>query len=148
MEKLTKILKRDNGKQWLSIADQMLRLAWEWKGDVAIQIKPHKQGRSQAQNRLLWKWHSEFQKHIQESQGQTFDTEEIHEFIVGKLLPRKAITMPDGEPVIVRASTKKLKVAEFAEFLSKYEMLCADSYGLQLTKPDDLYWQALMRDEK
>ena len=146
MNKVTRLLKRDNGKHWPDIAKEALAVAWQWGGDVVIQIKEDKADRTTKQNSLLFLWHSEFAAHLLEHNGGVFDSEEIHEFIVGKLLPKRAITMPDGEPAIVRTSTKKLKVKEFADFLTKYEMLCADSYGLMLSRPDELYLSATMRE--
>lgn len=144
--KLTKRLPFSQAAHWPEMVKSALREAYAHKKDIIVTIKPDEETRSSRQNRLLWLWNGEFAKHIEASQGQIYDTDEIHEFIVGKLLPRKAVTMPDGEPVITRASTRKLSVKDFADFLNRYEMLCADSYGLILTRPDDLYIQALMRD--
>lgn len=144
--KIADNLPRDKAKDWPMMVDFHLRNAYKWGCDLKFQIKPDEESRSQKQNRLLWKLHGELAKHIHETQGNIFDGEEIHEFVVGKLLPRRAITMPDGEPVIVRASTRKLTVKEFAEFLDKYYAWAADSLGCQLTMPDDLYWDALMRE--
>lgn len=144
--KLTKRLPFSQAAHWPEMIKAVLRDAYAWKKDIVIQVKADEESRSSRANRLLWLWHGEFAKHIEATQGQIFDTDDIHEFIVGKLLPRKAVTMPDGEPIITRAKTSKLSVKEFADFLNRYEMLCADSYGLTLTRPDDLYIQALMRD--
>ena len=114
-------------------------------GKVAVQIKPYDENRRTAQNRLLWMWHSELSKHIETHQGQIFDSYDIHEFVVNKLLPKRVIGI-DDDPIIARTPTSKLSVKLFSDFLSRYEMFVAETYQCQFTRPDDLYWQALMRD--
>ena len=141
-------LLRKDAKEWPNIVLMELREIYQQTdNDLVLSIKEDKESRSNKQNRLLWLWHGELASHLLEHQGKQFGTDDIHEYIVGKVLPRKAVIMPDGEPVIVRASTKKLKVKEFADLLNKYEYLCSETYGLHLTRPDDLYFAALMRDE-
>ena len=65
---------------------------------------------------------------------------------MNKLLPKRALQCPDGEPIIMRTSTKELKVKEFAEFLDKYYAYASSELGCNLPMPDDLYWDALIKD--
>lgn len=112
------------------------------KGPVRLQFKPAETTRSEAQNRLMWMWHGELKAHILEHQGEVYDTGDIHEYIIGKLLPRKAVTI-NNEPIIIRASTSKLPVKPFAEMLTLYEAFAAETYQCIFNRPDDLYWQAM-----
>nr|WP_136252857.1 recombination protein NinB [Ningiella ruwaisensis] len=115
-------------------------------GKCAIKFGPQQFTRSQAQNRLLWKWHGELAKHILDTQGGTFSTDDIHEYVVSKLLPKRVIDGL-GEPIIVRAETKKLNTKEMTEFLNHYDGWALTTYACKFTHPDDLYWQA-MGEEK
>lgn len=144
--KLSKTLKLSEAKNWPNITKQMLTDAWQWKADIIVKIEKDEETRHTKQNRLLWKWHSELAKHIEINQGQIFDSEDIHEHVAGKLLPKRCVEVVTGEPEIMRTRTSKLKVKEFADFLTRYEMWAAETYQCLFTKPDDLYFAALMQD--
>lgn len=145
MEKLTKILKRDNGKQWLSITDQMLRLAWEWKGDVAIQIKPYKQTRTESQRKLMWTWHGQYVKHRAENYGEVFSKEHWHEVWKQVFLGCSEPVKIKGEWKIIPRSTGDCTVKEIAEALTRYEAEAAHE-GCLFTKPEDCYLSATMKE--
>lgn len=145
MNKLTKRLPRQSAKTWPEMVRTELSKAWQWQKDLVITIVPDEETRRSKQNSLLWLLHTALAKHIEEHQGQVFDTEEIHEYVSAKLIGRRAVTMPDGEPMIVRNSTRKLAVKEFAEMIERYYVLASETYGCSLPRPDDLYWDAVMR---
>lgn len=112
---------------------------------LTLSVTDKKETRKSAQNRLLWMWHDELAKHIETHQGEMYDREDIHDFVVGKLLPKRVVEIM-GEPEIKRTQTSKMKVKPFSDFLNRYEMWAAEKYQCFFTRPDDLYWQALMRD--
>lgn len=136
-----------NAQHWPELCKVKLGEAWQWKKDLVVMIKPNQESRSVKQNRLLWKWHGELAKHIHETQGEIFDAETIHEFVIGKLLPKEPKKLPDGDYIISRKSTKKLPVKEFTALLDMYCSWVAIDYNCQFTMPDDLYWDALMKDK-
>ena len=111
-------------------------------GTCAVEFGPKKANRSLAQNRLLWLWHGELKAHIEEHQGHIFSTDEIHEHVTEKLLPKKVSVLAD-HPIIIRAKTSKLKVAEFKDFLDKYQGWAAELYQCYFSQPDDLYYEAM-----
>lgn len=103
--------------------------------------------RSIAQNSLLWLWNSQIQKHMAEHYGQHASAEEWHEVLVEKLCPveQRVVKTPDGEKHIIgRARTSRMNVSEMTEYLSMLEMYCAETLNLQLPRPEDLYWSAIM----
>ena len=146
-DKVTHVLPYDKASDWPMIVTHHLRQAYkDWGKDVLFQIKPNEETRSVKQNRLVWLLNGELAKHIHETQGGVFSSEEVHEFIVNKLLPKRALQCPDGEPIIMRTSTKELTVKDFAAFLDKYYAYASSELGCNLPMPDDLYWDALMRE--
>jgi hypothetical protein len=146
-EKITTRLPLDKAKDWPTMVEFELRNAWKWQKPLVFQLKPDEESRSVKQNRLLWKWHGELAKHIHETQGEIFDAETIHEYVIGKLLPKEPKKLPDGDYIISRKSTKKLPVKEFAALLDMYCSWVAIDYSCQFTIPDDLYWDALMKEK-
>lgn len=114
-------------------------------GSVEVKVKSYNETRKVAQNRLLWMWHSELANHIKKHIGEIYGSEDIHDHVVGKLLPKRVVTVM-GEPEIKRTETKKLTVKPFSQFLNTYEMWAAETYQCMFTRPDDLYWKAIMKD--
>lgn len=107
-----------------------------------IEIKPAKSKRSLAQNRLLWSFNSQIQQHMREHYGEIASAEDWHEILVSRLLPTRVVVFC-GEPEICRTSTRKLSVAEMSAYLELLEMYCAEHLGLQLTRPEDIYYEIL-----
>lgn len=148
-EKITHVLPVGKAKDWPMIVTHHLRQAYkDWGKDILFQIKPNEESRSVKQNRLLWMLHGELAKHIHESQGEIYDTETIHEYVIGKLLPKEPKKLPDGDYIISRKSTKKLAVKEFAALLDMYYAWASLDMGCNLPMPDDLYWDAVMKEKK
>jgi hypothetical protein len=145
MDKITKTFTRANAKNWPVNLEKILRHAWQHsEKDLLVTIEEDAETRRTKQNRLLFKWHNELAKHIETHQGQIFDSEDIHEHVSGKLLPKRVIVI-NNEPEIVRTKTSKLKVKVFADFLTRYEMWAASTYKCLFTQPSDLYIDALMK---
>jgi hypothetical protein len=146
-DKITFQLPLSNAQHWPDLCKVKLGEAWQWKKDLVVMIKPNQESRSVKQNRLLWKWHGELAKHIHESQGEIYDTETIHDFVIGKLLPKEPKKLPDGDYIISRKSTKNLPTKEFAALLDMYLAWAAIDLGCKLTTPDDLYWDSVMKEK-
>jgi hypothetical protein len=108
---------------------------------IAVKFGEFNQTRSQAQNRLLWKWHGELRAHIEECTGVISDNDTIHEYVISKIGEIK-IKSVGGEEVKVREKTSKMTVKRFTEFLNLYERWARDKYDLQFSHPEDIYWQA------
>lgn len=105
-----------------------------------ITIQPFRTARSQAQNRLYWKWISEIAGQM-EVDGKKYDKEEWHHLCGMKFNGVKTIQIGCKEFPVPAISTKKLKVGEFAEYLTKIESHFLEK-GVALTFTDD-YGKAL-----
>ena len=145
MDKQIKILERVNSKEWANTAREMLLNIWHG-GDkpVKITVEDYTETRRDAQNRLLWRWHGEFCEFLYQSRGELVRTEVWHDKMVPEYLPSQPVKI-QGKWFTPRVETKKLKVKEFAEFLTKYEVEAAIE-GCVFTRPDDLYLKAVMQD--
>ena len=146
MDKLTKVLNRTNGNSWLATCRVMLVGAFSFSDkDILVTIEEVSDDRKSAQNRLLWLWNGELANHIFDSTGDRFSSDDVHEYVVDQLLPKHVVQINDN-PIVVRTKTSKLKVKEFASFLTEYFAWVDIKYGLELTRPDDLYLKAVMKD--
>lgn len=114
------------------------------EGEWQMVIRPHKSTRSIQQNRLAFAWYGEIQTHLFESTGQSYDTWELHEFFVSKLMPRKAIQV-GGKVALVRSSSSHWDVATFTDYLRRLEAYCRDNLDLQLSHDDDLWYEELSK---
>ena len=94
-----------------------------------------------AQNRLLWMWNGEIQKHLRESFGQLASSEEWHEILVAKLWPAEVrpVELPDGTKYRVgRAKTRTFNIQQMTTYLEMLDAYCAEHLGLLLPHPDEL----------
>ena len=103
-------------------------------------VQPIKKKRSLAQNRLYWKWIGEIslQMEVPDENGelQKYDRDTWHDLCRMKFLGVKVIKLGDKEYPRPAMSTTKLKVGEFADYLTKIEAHFL-SKGVQLTFTDD-----------
>jgi len=101
--------------------------------------------RSDAQNRLLWLWNNEIQKHMREVFGMYASAEEWHEQLVSRLCPAE-LTMaklPGGNWFMVgRSRTSSFGVKQMSEYLNLLDMYCAEELQLALPHPEDLMMAA------
>ena len=105
-----------------------------------ITIQPYRQKRSQAQNRLYWLWITEISRQIEvpneNGELKLLSKEEWHHVCGMKWLGVKTIRIGKWETAVPGMSTKKLKVGEFAEYLTAIESHFL-AKGAVLTFPDD-----------
>ncbi len=105
-----------------------------------VTIQPYKTARSQAQNRLYWKWITEISRQM-EVDGKRYSRDEWHHLCGMKFNGVKTIEIGGKEFPIPSKSTTKLKVGEFAEYLTKIESHFLEK-GVALTFTAD-YGKAL-----
>ncbi|PWU30708.1 hypothetical protein DK254_00190 [Pseudomonas sp. RW407] len=106
-----------------------------------VAISEVRSKRSDAQNRLLWMWNGEIQKHLRESFGQIASSEEWHEILVAKLWPSQIhpVELPDGTKYRVgRAKTRTFNIQQMTTYLELLDAYCAEHLGLLLPHPDEL----------
>ena len=108
-----------------------------------VTIEEVKSTRSLAINRLYWMFLAEIRDHIQETIGQIYDTDAIHEQMKQMfLLP---IVYEFKNTIIKKYSSKKLSNKEFCKYLEKIDFYSADRLNLSLRHPQDLYNEAMGR---
>lgn len=98
-------------------------------------IQPFKHTRSLAQNRLYWKWLTEISQQM-EVDGKKLSKDEWHHLCGMKWLGVKTISIGHKEYPIPAKSTKKLKVGEFADYITEIESHFL-SKGVGLTYTQD-----------
>lgn len=101
-----------------------------------VTIAPFRSKRSQAQNRLYWKWLSEISQQALTSDDQKLTKEEWHHLCGMRYIGVKTIEIQDKCFPMPEKSTTKLKVNEFAEYLTKIEAEFL-ARGVALTFTDD-----------
>ena len=111
---------------------------------ILIETSEYKPKRSTAINRLLWLWNGKIQKHIRETQGQIYSTEDIHGYFVSLLMPSKSVEI-NGRERIVRAQTSQMDNKTMCGYLELLEMYCAEHLNLILPHPEDIYNEAIGR---
>ena len=109
---------------------------------LKIEVSAYKPKRSNAINRLMWMWYGEIQKHLREHLGQIHSTNDIHEYMVLKLLPKKEVFIGD-EMKIIRAPTSKMNNKEMSQYLELLDHYCGAELEIRLTHPIDLYNEAM-----
>lgn len=109
-----------------------------------VEVKPFKRTRSTAQNRLMWAWLTEIKKHIHETTGQIYGSEDLHEYFKSRFLPSSQVNI-GGKVYWVPASTTKLSTSEMTDYLTTIEAYCATDLDLILEKPQGLYDDAMGR---
>jgi hypothetical protein len=105
-------------------------------------LRPHKKGRTLAQNRLLHKWAGETSLRVWEATGELKSPEEWKWYYKHNLLGYDAIEINGVVSKILR-STAKLKVKPFSEFLGRIEAHATVDIGIELTHPQDCYYEAM-----
>lgn len=110
-------------------------------GPQNVRIKPYRKKRSLAQNSLMWLWYEEIRKHIFESQGDMYTSEDIHEWFKQLFLPKRVIEFKT-KILEIQTGTKELNTLEMMEYLEKLDYYCADKLNLMLSKPEDLWLEA------
>lgn len=82
--------------------------------------------RSNSQNRYLW---GVLYKAIADESGHS--SEEVHEFMKARFLPRQFIVI-NGEEMQAHKSTTQLTVPEFAQFVDQVSAFAATELGITL----------------
>lgn len=120
-------------------------------GPIEISVSKFSRKRSLSQNRLLWMWNNCIQIHMRDHYGQIAKTEDWHEVLVERLCPAKTkiVKLPTGEQITVgRTRTSAMTTREMSEYLNLLECYCAEHLQLVLPRPDDMYWKAILEDDK
>ena len=138
MKKVT-ILNTDEEKK--AFAKKILES--ELKEPIKVTTEIYKPKRSLAINRLMWMWYGEIQLFLRDHFGQIHSTDDIHEYMVARLLPKKAVEI-NGNILNIRAHTSKMNNKEMCLYLETLDHYCGSELGLSLTHPADIYSEAML----
>lgn len=99
---------------------------------VRVEIGPHKPNRSHEQNARYWALLTEISQQAPSSMGGEWHSAEIwHEYCAKRFLGMEAGPFGHG----VRRRTSKLKVSEFADYMTQVEAWAADELGVRFSEP-------------
>ena len=112
---------------------------------LTIKITEKAETRRDKQNRLMWRWHNEWRVNRYEHAGELFSSQQWHEVFKEQFIGTDDPVKINGKWEVRTKSTTDLKVPEFAELLTKYQIEAADM-GCDFSQPADLYWIALIKD--
>lgn len=99
--------------------------------EVRIEISQRTKSRSNAQNRYMWGVVYEI---IASETGHT--TEEIHEFMKAKFLPRSFLVIGNDEQQLTK-STTTLSTFDMEEYLEKIRAFAATELGTKIPLPHE-----------
>lgn len=114
---------------------------------LKLEIKQYKKNRTLAQNRLLHMWANEIAHHWYNSGGDIFDSITWKTQLKKLFLGYESIQLPDGSIEKRLRSTKDLKTDEFTQFLENIDAYAVNELELWLTRPDDIYCQAMKHEQ-
>jgi hypothetical protein len=129
------IIKDEQGREraFEKLAALNLKKPWE------LEIKPYKKNRTEAQNKLLWKW-----LHIW-GQDLGYSDKEIYEIAVAQcwpLIEEELVCM--GNRIPRQRRTSLLNTKDFSEFLNNIDIKASET-GTVLPHPEDLYHAAMLK---
>ena len=102
------------------------------QGPVRVTVEAHKPNRSYEQNARYWALLTEISQQAPSSMGGEWHSAEIwHEYCAKRFLGMEAGPFGHG----VRKRTSKLKVSEFADYMTQVEAWAADELGVRFSEP-------------
>lgn len=123
----------DAGALHLDDRPRWLRLLSRLRGRrVVVSIQPEKKARSLQANRYLW---GVVYAVLSEWSGH--DSDEIHEAMKARFLPRRELNLPTGEVLDLPGSTAVLSTADFAAYVERVKAFVAES-GCYVPAPNEV----------
>jgi hypothetical protein len=129
IDKLFVLKNAQNAEQLHAFLKQNARAMAEAGKPLAVAVKPHKETRSQRQNRRHFGIITEISKAAWVD-GQQFSKKAWHEHFAQKYAPMEEIRLPSGELLLVRKSTAEMDVDEFNKFMMQIEVECIQDIGI------------------
>jgi len=111
---------------------------------MEVVIREYRKNRTLAQNRLLMLWCREISLHEYQATGNLWEAEAWKLWLKRRFLGEEAVEV-NGEVITQIRQTSKLDTKEFSEFLELVDHWAGSERDLNLTHPDDLYYEAMWR---
>ncbi len=109
-----------------------------------VVIRPAKDKRSLAINKLYWLHLGEISRSYEESHGETFAPDTFHQYFKRLFLGQEAVEI-NGNQFVKMKSTTKLSNKGMVEYMERIELWAGDNLELTLSQPDDLYFDAMQK---
>lgn len=110
---------------------------------MVVTIQPYRKNRTLAQNRLMHQWFNEISSSYHLTHGELYTAIAWKEQLKRLFLGFDTMKLPNKDSVFLTRHTADCSTKELTEFMEKIEAYAADDLGLQLTRPDDLYFEAM-----
>lgn len=121
----------------LSCGPQVAKALQRWEGKrVSLKLSEAKKRRSISQNAYYWGVVVPAVQGLLEQHGNTYEPEEIHEFLKARVGGLRKVVIAPGGPEIVTQSTARLSTTEFQEYLAKVVAWAAE-FDLQIPEPNE-----------
>ncbi|MDB5241419.1 MAG: hypothetical protein JWP57_2044 [Spirosoma sp.] len=124
------------GKLSIINRDEFTHALHSWPdGEVSLTIKPLGKGRSSAQSRYYFGVVVPIIRDcLNESQGELFDKDEVHEWLKSAFNSRE-IETENGHSLSIAHSTKRLNTAEFTDYIERCRQFAASFFGVSIPDP-------------
>jgi hypothetical protein len=101
-----------------------------------ITIKKYSPKRTNPQNNLLWKWHTEVAAELSIFTGHHWTAEQVHyRIFCPKFLDGQVCMLPDNTPTWVSKTSSNQSIIDLSEAMQKYEVWCLTN-DIDLTQPE------------
>ena len=106
-------------------------------GKTKVEIKKVTSKRSDAQNRLYWKWVDIMAKEL------GYTKTEMHETLVQNLLIPEVKEVMGGKRITIWPSTTKMSVKDFMHYLIDVDYFASNELNITLPRPEDEWLMAM-----
>ena len=108
---------------------------------LLFEIDELKETRSQAQNRLLWKWYCDITKALFTEKWAFITTQDLHDWLKEKLIPTKyKYNKFTKKRYKIEKSTAKLSKKQFNEYLKEIDKYLWQYFEIVVLKPTELWY--------
>ena len=105
-------------------------------GPWQVAIKKYRESKSQEQLGYLWGVVlPTISRHIEDTTGQHYSTEDVYLYLIDEYAERKAVTIA-GKPKIIKISASKMTIKQMAEFLDSIIRYAAENLHCVVPDPE------------
>ena len=106
------------------------------KQKYSLILKRYVRKRTNPQNSLLWKWHTEVAAELCAFTGKTWTKEQVHfRIFCPKFLKGEVVELPDGSKSWVSETSSTQNTVDMADALTAYEAWCLGN-DIDITHPE------------
>ena len=104
-----------------------------------ITIRPYRKSKSQEQLSYLWGIVlPTISKHVEESTGEHYSTDDMYEYFIGKYAETKVAKTPLGVPFTYKVSASKMNTKQMSDFIGSIIQHAASSLNCVIPDPEQV----------